>query len=151
MMTHSNTKYDKHGNYPNYQERFSQQMKMTGSNEYAWSFEAYIVRWADDIAQWHHDLEDAMREGVLPLKKICETVKESLDKRLDSIDRNKLRAIEDTTLIDRKYIAELSHIVVNVLVNNLIETSSANLKVLHDEANENGSENQKRFLNIMGI
>lgn len=136
MMTHSNTKYDKHGNYPNYQERFSQQMKMTGSNEYAWSFEAYIVRWADDIAQWHHDLEDAMREGVLPLKKICETVKESLDKRLDSIDRNKLRAIEDTTLIDRKYIAELSHIVVNVLVNNLIETSSANLKVLHDEANE---------------
>ena len=111
-------------------------MKMTGSNEYAWSFEAYIVRWADDIAQWHHDLEDAMREGVLPLKKICETVKESLDKRLDSTDRNKLRAIEDTTLIDRKCIAELSHIVVNVLVNNLIETSSANLKVLHDEANE---------------
>jgi len=134
MMIHSSLKYNKEGIYtPNYQNLFNTQMKLKDSDQFAWSFEAYIVKWADDIAQWHHDLEDALREGVLPVKKICTTIHTSLGKCLTSADRQKLKEIQSTTLIDRQCLAVLSHVVVNTLVNDLYKTSRKNLKTLLEE------------------
>lgn len=133
MMLHSAMKYDAGDEYPNFQNLFSKQMKLKDNDGFAWSFEAYIVKWADDIAQWHHDLEDAMREGVLPLKKICTTILESLREALDDTDKKKLSDIEKVTLMDRRCVAELSHIVVNTLVNDLYETSKQNLNKLKNQ------------------
>lgn len=138
MMTHSAPAYNKEDLYPNFQNSFNEQMKMKDCDEFAWSFEAYIVRIADDIAQWHHDLEDAMREGVLPLKKICDTIYISLDKALDDTDRRKLLDIGETTLIDRRCIAELSHIVINTLVTDLVDKSEENLNKLKETLNQKG-------------
>lgn len=143
MMIHSALKYNQKDQYPNFQNQFKQQLMLAGSTVYAWSFEAYIVKWADDIAQWHHDLEDAMREGVLPIKKICNTIQESLDERLTDIDRNKLNDSQDATLMDRRCIAELSHIVVNTLVNDVVNEASKNFDILKKELdglNINSSE-----------
>lgn len=138
MMIHSKQLYEDDVFHPNFQNEFDKQMKLKGYNEYAWSFEADIVRWADDIAQWHHDLEDAMREGVLPLKKICHTILRSLKDVIDESDKNKLRSFDDQSLMDRRCIAELSHIVVNTLVNDLVETSKQNLKDLKDTLDQKG-------------
>lgn len=135
MMIHSNLYYKDHDFHPNYQKVFKRQMSIDDDKDHlAWSFEAYIVRWSDDIAQWHHDLEDAMREGALPVNRICETIRESLGRRLNDTDKAKLSEIEKAPLVDRKRIAVLSHIVVNTLVNDLVETSKANLKALQTEA-----------------
>lgn len=41
----------------------------------AWSFEAFIVKWADEIAQRHHDIEDAFRQKIMPPDDIVEKVK----------------------------------------------------------------------------
>lgn len=133
MMSHSAIQYADETDQPNFQNLFSQHMKLKDDNEYAWSFEAYIVKLADDIAQWHHDLEDAMREGVLPLKTICATIRESLQNTLSPANNEKLSSIEEVTLMDRKCIAELSHIVVNTLVNDLVETSAKNFETLEEE------------------
>lgn len=135
MMMHSKEFYEDDAAYPNFQNEFDKQMKLKDNNEYAWSFEADIVRWADDIAQWHHDLEDAMREGVLPLRKICDTILSSLENVIDETDKEKLASFDDQSLMDRRCIAELSHIVVNTLVNDLVETSQENLKKLKDTLN----------------
>ena len=148
MLIHSSEKYSDN-DCPNFQHQFDQQMKLKGSNEFAWSFEADIVRWADDIAQWHHDFEDAMREEVLPLDDICEKIQESLNDALDETDREKLQTYQQPAKgeleekseekvhsykknwrMDRRCIAELSHIVVNTLVNDLIESSNKNLNDL---------------------
>ncbi len=133
MMLHSSPKYAEDDQYPNFQQQFNGQMMLTDSDTFAWSFEAYIVKWADDIAQWHHDLEDAMREGVLPINKICNTIRESLDERISSADRSKLDIIQDATLMDRRCIAELSHIVVNTLVNDVVNESYENFRILKSE------------------
>lgn len=130
MMIHSKQKYDEQDIYPNFQNEFNRQMKLRGLDEYAWSFEAAIVKWADDIAQWHHDLEDAMREGVLPLTKIRDTIKSSLANVITEADHSKLESITDQSLLDRRCIAELSHIVVNTLVNDLVDTSKDNFSNL---------------------
>ena len=136
MMIHSRLKYNKDDKFPNYQNMFAAHNHMAGCNMFAWSFEAYVVKWADDIAQWHHDLEDAMREKVLPIARICKTIRDAFGEKLTEVDAIKLKRIEGIE-IDRKTIAELSHIVVNTLVNDLIETSRnnfANLKIKLDEA-----------------
>lgn len=133
LMLHSAQMYDIDDKYPNFQNFFAKQLKMKDSDEFAWSFEAYVVKLADDIAQWHHDLEDAMREGVLPLKKICTTIYEALADTLEDVDKRKLSDIENVTRMDRKCIAELSHIVVNTLVNDLVKTSSKNFDRLQEE------------------
>ena len=70
MMLHSAPKYKDSATAPNFQSEFDKHIRLR-NDTFAWSFEAYIVALADDIAQWHHDLEDALREGVLPLKKNC--------------------------------------------------------------------------------
>lgn len=138
MMIHSAEKYNDGDEYPNFQNFFSEKMRIKGDNGFAWSFEAYIVKWADDIAQWHHDLEDAMREGVLPLKKICATIRESLETALIEEDKSKLADIEQVTKMDRKCIAELSHIVVNTLVNDLVDTSIRNFADLKEQLDKKG-------------
>lgn len=140
MMIHSAQKYNDGDDYPNFQNFFSEQMKIKGDNGFAWSFEAYIVKWADDIAQWHHDLEDAMREGVLPLTKICTTIRESLMDALCDADKSKLSDIEKITRMDRKCVAELSHIVVNTLVNDLVTTSTKNFEELKKRIDKKGIE-----------
>lgn len=38
----------------------------------AWSFEAFVVKWADEIAQRHHDLEDAYLQKIMPPEDILE-------------------------------------------------------------------------------
>lgn len=147
MMIHSSEKYSD-DDCPNFQHQFDQQMKLKGADQFAWSFEADIVRWSDDIAQWHHDFEDAMREEVLPVKNICKTIQDSLGDALEETDRKKLQIFqqpankqndkgengsnndEQVLKMNRRCIAELSHIVVNTLVNDLIEYSNKNLNNL---------------------
>lgn len=149
MMIHSKTHYNDNDFYPNYQDEFKAQMSIEPSGSEAWSFEAFIVHWADDIAQWHHDLEDALREGVLPLKTICDTIQKSLANRLSDLEKERLSTIAGSTLIGRKCIADLSHIVVNTLVNDLVETSAENLKILRKEFEERGiSEKKDIFINF---
>lgn len=151
MMIHSKEDYDEKDR-PNYQNQFSKEMKLKDLDEFAWSFEADIVRWADDIAQWHHDLEDALRDGILPLKKICDTIQNSLEEAMVETDRKKLKSFQKKRLMDRKSIAELSHIVVNTLVNDLVETSGNNLKELRRFLENHGEGNSIRvFTDFEGL
>lgn len=154
MMIHSALKYEENDLYPNFQQLFRDQMKLKDSDEPAWSFEAYIVKIADDIAQWHHDLEDAMREGVLPLTKICDTVLDSLRIALTDEDQQKLFEIRGFSRMDRHCIAELSHIVVNTLVNDLVNTSTENfnsLKVELDKREVVNSDMLFKNYNALGL
>ena len=36
----------------------------------AWSFEAYLVKWADEVAQRHHDIEDAYLQKIMSVPDI---------------------------------------------------------------------------------
>lgn len=144
MMLHSNTQYNEKDEYPNYQNYFNEQFKFKESDCFAWSFEAYVVKWADDIAQWHHDLEDAMRGGALPLDNICGSIKELLQDSLLKEDQAKLEEICRKSM-DRKNIAILSHIVVNTLVENIVKTSKENFKTLYGEIGEEIKLNPEKF------
>ena len=56
----------------------------------SWSFEAFVVRWADEVAQRHHDIEDAFLQKIIPPNDILEKVNplyELCMEKLDSVDK----------------------------------------------------------------
>lgn len=133
MMTHSKKIYAEGDKYPNYQNSFNNLIRQKSKDHLAWSFEAYIVALADEVAQWHHDLEDAIRGGALPLRVICDTIKEVLNDKLTRDDIGKILEIETFARADRRCIANLSHIVVNTLIGDIISNSKKNFELLHEE------------------
>lgn len=132
IMMHSRIRYNDVDPYPDYQKYFTENMSFPGNRGLAWSFEAYIVRCADDIAQWHHDLEDAVREGVLSMKEIRQKVSDALGPALASENRDLLNSITNDDRNNRSNFAKLSHVVVHTLVEDLIEASAQNFKILSD-------------------
>ena len=132
ILHHSRLNYKGEKQYPNYQDQFSEQIRIRGSND-AWSFEAYVVELADDIAQWHHDLEDAVRGNALPLEINCDMIICSFEDRLTMEEKKNIEKIKKYPNMDRKSIAELSHYVVNTLVNDLVHTSSDHFRDIEKE------------------
>ncbi len=133
MLHHSKIRYDEKEPYPNYQNQFSEHINVKDNNKEAWSFEAFIVEWADDIAQWHHDLEDAVRGDALPVGSICKLITEAFGDVLSTTDKKVIDSIQSVQSLDRKSLADLSHIVVNTLVTNLVETSAQKLQIIEEK------------------
>ena len=133
IQNHSNAFFRDSNLKPNYQNRFADMLSISNNESEAWSFEGYIVKIADDIAQWHHDLEDAIRGHAMPIGEICDTIIIALDKKLTNDEKEILAKNHDIPLIDRKCISELSHIVINTLVTDIITQSKANLEKIKSE------------------
>lgn len=93
----------------------------------AWSFEALVVAEADEIAQMHHDLEDAIRKKAVKKEKII-TILKKLSSLMDDVDRNTLENLEKKKWIPREHlIVQTSKIIVNTLVTTLLKASHENL------------------------
>lgn len=109
----------------------------------AWSFEAFVVKQADQIAQWHHDLEDALRGNAMTSAEVCNTVKSAFGKKLEGTNSTILDELKKKKRIDKPYLTKFSHIVIDILVNWLIECSEENLSNL--EKNRSDDEKGAKF------
>lgn len=128
MSVHSSKKYksgcncDKLGYY----DRFNNHMKLADSSNYAWSFEAFVVKEADEIAQRHHDLEDAIRGNLISKEEVTSQIKNHFFNYFNSSDRNLLRQMKTTT-DNEMYISLLSRLIVNLFVTRITKCSIYNL------------------------
>lgn len=96
----------------------------------AWSFEAFVVAEADEIAQLHHDLEDAIRGGAMSRTEVTKTVENNISQLMSSEDMQLLKKMKSKLIDDDTYIVYLSKVVVNSLVNCIIDVSMENLKYI---------------------
>lgn len=148
IMHHSDMEYDTKKRGMNeelktcpYGDSLSSYMKHHDNEKCeAWSFEAFVVKQADEIAQWHHDLEDALRGNAMTSAEVCETVRKALGNHLTSADAMMLSELEKKKRIDKPYLTKFSHIVINTLVNWLIESSNENLQDLWDKQEQKADE-----------
>lgn len=82
----------------------------------AWSFEAYIVKWADEIAQRHHDLEDAYHQKIMTAEEIVDilyplsTINES-----DIIKAKYERLVESAKTQNEAEIAGVHYFFINAI------------------------------------
>jgi dGTPase len=142
IQHHSNLEYSRNGEItqPNYHNLFKDQLLVNGGNSSAWSLEAYVVALADEFAQWHHDLEDAIRGNAMPIDTICSSIEDAFRGHINQDDQSALKRMKRLKEMDRRGMADLSHIVINTLVNSLVETSKENMANVKTAA-------QKEFAN----
>ena len=76
----------------------------------SWSFEAFIVKWADEVAQRHHDIEDAFLQKIMPADDIVEKVKGLAGLTTDDNITHKLeRLITETDKLSRGDFASMQY------------------------------------------
>ena len=104
-----------------YYNRFLTQCLLENRNP-AWSFEAFVVEQADEIAQRHHDLEDAVRGQLLSYEYVYEQILECFEPFFTKEHQGMLKILKKAK--DEKdgtvFYAELSQLIVNLLVTRLI-------------------------------
>ena len=137
IMHHSSTKYKPGKVYtdnltPDFYNIYMQVCYKT-IDAPAWSFEAFVVAQADEIAQMHHDLEDAIRRKAMTKEKVIKILSK-LKHLMDDNDKETLEDLESKKWVSKEYlIAKSSKIIVNTLVTKLITASRENLFNLIDE------------------
>lgn len=139
MNIHSSAIYKKGENTDKlkYYEQFSQFMKLRDSSFDAWSFEAFVVKEADEIAQRHHDLEDAIRGELISKEEVIKQIKKLFSVYLTPNDRGLLRTMRDTH-DNEMYISLLSRLIVNLFVTQITKCSIYNLNkfIIENSLNE---------------
>jgi dGTPase len=140
MNIHSSQVYKK-GKNPDklkYYNQFSSFMHLKDSSNDAWSFEAFVVKEADEIAQRHHDLEDAIRGNLISKDEVIKQIRSLFSEYFTSNDRGLLRTMKDTH-DNEMYISLLSRLVVNLFVTQITKCSIYNLNsfILENSLTEN--------------
>lgn len=119
----------------------------------SWTLEAYVVAMADEIAQRHHDIEDAIEFKILSTENLAETIEESFKdcKRFDEYKK----LIKDLKTEKDKYIiiSALSRFIVDFLTTDLINQSKHNLlemkKLFNIEDKEAFYSNKDKIFNTI--
>lgn len=108
--------------------------KLENRND-AWSFEALVVAEADEIAQIHHDLEDAIRGNLLSIDEVKSLIKENFGTYLlnngapQNHEKSYQEQIPDNAIFgeissdEETFITKMSQVIINLLVTRLIEYS----------------------------
>lgn len=88
----------------------------------AWSFEAFIVKWADEIAQRHHDIEDAFLQKIIPADEIVDKVKPLVGLiNDDSITRKFDRLKDETDKLSRKEFTSIQYAFAHTLSSFIVD------------------------------
>ncbi|MCE5314019.1 MAG: dGTP triphosphohydrolase [Armatimonadota bacterium] len=113
------------------------------SEDPAWSFEAFIVCFADEIAQRHHDIEDALVTKITSPTEIARTLKEYFDPLLvgEDYEEDKFYLKETLDFAEKDhracqesaFIPYVSRFVLNLLKKRLIQNSAQQLAQLYKE------------------
>ena len=132
IQAHTKPVYKK-GNNPEllgyYDKYLEKGCKRKGN--WAWSLEAQLVSQADEIAQWHHDLEDALLDGLITpaeIVKVMEPMLRLSGRKLTAQEQNVLNAPENYDLDSFTYV--VTGIVVEILMEKLVEAAAANIEAL---------------------
>jgi len=131
-----------------YYSKYKQFLEFESGKE-AWSFEGYTVALADEIAQRHHDMEDALNMGIIDRKELIDRLTDEFkdyysgNTKNDLTARKLLRRLQITYDV-QEFMPYLSKFIVNFYTNTLIETSRNNLSQF---IKLNKLSTRKEFLN----
>jgi dGTPase len=103
-----------------------------------WSYEAFIVATADEIAQRHHDIEDGIEANIIDKDRLIDKIETLFKNYFNANDKELINKIKVESEKDF-YIPLLSRLVVNLLTSRLIEDSKENLIKLKKDKSINNS------------
>jgi len=134
------------GYYSNLESKFCHFKR----NKPSWSFEGIVVNIADEIAQFHHDIEDSIYMNIISLDEATNYIKKCFDEYIQDIqdetvqdEYNRLMDCIKTAKTDVSFMSYSSKMIINFLVNNLVISSRKNLL---EFADEKGITSHKDFI-----
>ena len=110
----------------------------------SWTFEAIVVRVADEIAQIHHDIEDSLENQIFNKEEILELFDSLFHNYLTEDDKKNLGKIKKETE-QNMYIPLISKLIVNFLVSKLVENIQENFKRIEEKYYVKEYEDMKEF------
>ena len=135
-LKHNKFKGECNSNY-NYSLDFYSDIKSQLDESNSWSIEALVVAMADEIAQRHHDIEDAIEYKILDVDDLLKEIKDRFNKKDNCIFKQEDIGILNDIEIEKnnKYasITSFSKLIVNFLTNDLISKTKENLESLKNE------------------
>lgn len=151
ILFHSSLKYKGQENPPLfYLNRYVSNIK--NRDKYIWSLEGLIVAMADEIAQRHHDIEDALSCHFLSPTKVLELLSNELDElelkeefqneqipegfdtilneilEANNVTIEEIKAIEDVDI----FLQLISRYIVNWLVSDCVKTTNEKIFLIKD-------------------
>lgn len=118
----------------------------------AWSFEAYAVKWADEIAQRHHDIEDAFFQKILTPREIVVKVNPLVGLINDDLITKKFEKLKveaeklekkEFTAVQYSFAHSLSSFLVDTYVTIIIKEFR---RVITHFSNKNNINDRKDFI-----
>lgn len=109
-----------------YFDKYNSYLYAKKSNNYAWSFEAFVVAWADEIAQRHHDIEDAIEGKLISHQDAIALVNDCFGSFFSKADQKNFLEVNKSKGTDF-FLPKLSRLIVNFLVSRLVEISIENI------------------------
>ncbi len=93
----------------------------------AWSFEGQVVKLADEIAQRHHDIEDAIYMSIISKDELLEYIDNNFRIFFDEEDESLFLSLSENKDNNRLFMPIVSKFIVGMLNKNLIYNSKINL------------------------
>ncbi|MGL5750740.1 MAG: deoxyguanosinetriphosphate triphosphohydrolase family protein [Paraclostridium sp.] len=106
-----------------------------------WSLEALVVAMADEIAQRHHDIEDAIEFKIISQENLSNTINDCFGELIEegSSHYNTLRKLSDE--VDKyEMISNFSKFIVDFLTTDLINESKKNIITMKEKFNISSTE-----------
>jgi dGTPase len=107
-----------------------------------WTIEAFVVMWADEIAQRHHDVVDGIQNRILVPQQIYDILAEVFDKELEGYKKD-IKAISNVNFekTDSQFvITDFSRWIVNFYVNKISELFKKEMEAIRKEIGSNTDE-----------
>lgn len=99
-------------------------------NQNCWSVEAVLVKYADDIAQRHHDVEDGIMAGLLDKKELLDKFERCFSSHFSLEDEEKVANIKkELERKDNRFLPMFATLIINFLTTQLIDETRRKLEV----------------------
>lgn len=118
---------------------FYDDVKSKYINDECMSIEGLIVALADEIAQRHHDVEDALETGIISLDELIKNIESFYKAFFEKEDINRIEKIRNCAYFDTQKIM-LSSFIVNIITRRVINKLSEKINSYFDLYNINTYE-----------
>jgi len=113
--------------YDKYDQLMRQDPKII-NDKFSWSFEAFVVKYCDEIAQRHHDIEDGLEIKILTNDVLINKIKQIFKDDINNNPNHSQRFTSCIKSVNKKdFIPNLSRFIVNLYLSDLTITSYKNL------------------------
>ena len=103
-------------------DQYDSFVMLNNHKQEAWSFEGLLIAFADEIAQRHHDVEDAIFMKIVTIKELTEIIESFFKKHFDKEDKKNFISLSKEKN-EAYFLPLISRFIVNLLNKNLIEYS----------------------------